>query len=40
MDYSLIPVETGKEVPKDALNIARMLGLPAEIIDRASEYIK
>ena len=40
MDYRLEPVEQGSTVPKDALNIARMLGLPKEIIDNATEFIK
>ena len=39
MDYRLVPVEAGEEVPKDALNIAHMLGIPAEIIDKATEFI-
>lgn len=39
MDYRLVPVEAGGEVPKDALNIAHMLGIPAEIIDKATEFI-
>lgn len=39
MDYRLRRVENGGEVPKDALNIARMLGIDSEIIDKAKEYI-
>lgn len=35
MDYSLERVSAGSEVPKDALNIASMLGLPKEIIEDA-----
>ena len=35
MDYSLKRVSAGSEVPKDALNIASMLGLPNEIIEGA-----
>ena len=40
MDYRLRRVEENKQVPKDALNIAKMLGLSSEIIDRAKNYIK
>ena len=40
MDYSLERVESGGSVPKDALNIASMLGLPKEIIDGAREHIE
>ena len=40
MDYRLRRVEENKQVPKDALNIAKMLGLSNEIIDRAKNYIK
>lgn len=39
MDYRLERVSTGREVPKDALNIASMLGVPKEIIEGAREYI-
>ena len=39
MDYSLVPKEVGAKVPKDALNIAKMLGLPDEIIRNAKEYL-
>lgn len=39
MDYRLSPIENQGEVPKDALNIARMLGISSEIIERAKEYI-
>lgn len=40
MDYRLCRVEKQGEVPKDALNIAKMLGLSAEIIEGAKKYIK
>ena len=40
MDYRLRRVEENKQVPKDALNIAKMLGISSEIIDRAKNYIK
>ncbi len=40
MDYRLMPVEPGRSVPKDALNIAKMLGLPEEVINKAETYIK
>lgn len=40
MDYSLERVDSGEEVPKDALNIASMLGLPKEIIEGAREHLK
>lgn len=39
MDYRLCKVEKNGEVPKDALNIAKMLGISDEIIDRAKKYI-
>jgi len=40
MDYRLYRVEKQGEVPKDALNIAKMLGLSKEIIEGAKKYIK
>lgn len=40
MDYRLCRVDQKGEVPKDALNIAKMLGISAEIIDGAKKYIK
>ena len=39
MDYRLMPVSTDAEIPKDAINIAKILGLPESIINRASEII-
>ena len=40
MDYRLERIEPGGEIPKDALNIARMLGIDKEIIEKAQEYIE
>lgn len=40
MDYRLALVENGRQIPKDALNIAKMLGIDAEIINGAQKYIK
>ncbi|MGE9895752.1 MutS-related protein [Anaerovoracaceae bacterium SGI.195] len=40
MDYSLDVVKGNREVPKDALNIAKMLGINKEIIEGAQKYIK
>ena len=39
MDYRLIPVDTVGEVPRDALNIAKILGIYDEIIDEARTYL-
>lgn len=39
MDYRLFEVGKNGSVPKDALNIAKMLGISAEIIDGAKKYI-
>ena len=40
MDYRLIRVDEERQIPKDALNIAKMLGIDKAIIQRAQEYIK
>jgi DNA mismatch repair ATPase MutS len=40
MDYRLYTVGENREIPKDALNIAKMLGISKEIIDGAKKYIK
>ena len=40
MDYRLRRVENGAQVPKDALNIAAMLGIDKAIIDGAKKYIR
>lgn len=39
MDYRLMPVHHMKEIPKDALNIAKMLGIDRAIIEKAKDYI-
>lgn len=39
MDYRLQVVQDEKEIPKDALNIAKMLGISDEIIERAKEIM-
>ena len=39
MDYRLIPVDTVDKVPRDALNIAKILGIYDEIIDEARGYL-
>lgn len=40
MDYRLHSVENSKEVPKDAINIAKMLGIYDEIIENAKNYLE
>ncbi len=40
MDYRLYEVTENREIPKDALNIAKMLGIGKEIIDGAKKYLK
>ena len=40
MDYRLELVGKDRQIPKDALNIARMLGINAEIIEGAKKYLK
>ena len=40
MDYRLRLVDSAKEIPKDALNIAKMLGINKDIIEKAKDYIK
>lgn len=39
MDYRLQPAERNAEIPKDALNIAKILGVYEEIIDRAKALL-
>ena len=39
MDYRLHKVTKNKNVPRDALNIAKMLGIEQEIIDSAKKYL-
>lgn len=40
MDYRLTVVDDAAKIPKDALNIAKMLGIDNSIIERAKDYIK
>ncbi|MEG0156448.1 MAG: hypothetical protein RR661_02220 [Anaerovoracaceae bacterium] len=40
MDYRLVPIAGTGVIPKDALNIAKMLGINEEIIGKAKEYLK
>ena len=40
MDYRLYALKDHKQIPKDALNIAKMLGISSEIINGAQKYIK
>ena len=40
MDYRLYEVADNKEIPKDALNIAQMLGIDREIIEQARKYME
>ena len=40
MNYRLVLVEDAAEIPKDALNIAKMLGIDRDIIEKAKEYMK
>lgn len=39
MDYRLRKVEKNTKVPKDAINIAKIMGLEAEILKRAEKYL-
>ena len=39
MDYRLTRVDNNREIPKDALNIAKMLGIDATIIEKAKQYL-
>ena len=39
MDYRLYHAENDEEIPKDALNIAKMLGIYDEIIENAKAYL-
>ena len=39
MDYRLTRVDDAAEIPKDALNIAKMLGIDSSIINKAKDYI-
>jgi DNA mismatch repair protein MutS2 len=35
MDYTLIEMEDESEVPRDAINISRLMGIPEEILQKA-----
>lgn len=39
MDYTLVEVENQNFTPKDAINIAKMAGIPQEIIEQATRLI-
>jgi dsDNA-specific endonuclease/ATPase MutS2 len=39
IDYRLTRVDNNREIPKDALNIAKMLGIDANIIEKAKQYL-
>lgn len=39
MDYNLMPVGNTTEVPKDAINIAKIMGLDPGILKKAEEYL-
>lgn len=39
MDYHLVPIEDGSAAPREALNIAKILGVYDEIIDEAKGYL-
>ncbi|MDO5713981.1 MAG: DNA mismatch repair protein MutS [Tissierellia bacterium] len=40
MDYRLVEVSNFTEVPKDAINIAEIMGLPKDIVQSAEETVK
>src|SRR5690606_5078450 len=40
MDYRLYLAENNEEIPKDAINIAKMLGIYDEIIEKAKKYLE
>lgn len=40
MDYHLIPAEDYDEVPRDAINIAELMGMQKEIVDQAKKYME
>lgn len=39
MDYTLIEMEDESDVPRDAINISRLMGLPEEILQQAEEIM-
>ncbi len=40
MDYTLIEADQSSDVPKDAIRISKLMGIPKEIIDKAEEIMK
>lgn len=40
MDYTLIEIEGESKVPRDAINISRLMGLPEQIILKAEEVLE
>lgn len=40
MDYRLSLITEGNQIPKDALNIAKILGIDREIIENAKKYLR
>jgi DNA mismatch repair ATPase MutS len=40
MDYTLIEIEDNSSVPRDAINISRLMGIPEEIIQKAEQILK
>ena len=39
MDYTLIEIKEEAKVPKDAINISRLIGIPEEILDEAERIM-
>ena len=39
MDYTLIEIKSNESVPKDAINISRLIGVPEEILQEAEKII-
>lgn len=40
MDYRLCQIESDSDIPRDALNIAKMFGISDEIIDNAKQFVE
>ncbi len=40
MDYTIIEIEEESQVPKDAINISRLIGIPEEILEEAERVIE
>ena len=40
MDYTLIEIKGSTKVPKDAINISRLLGIPEEILKEAENILE